>query len=41
MITFDAAVASFNGDHVIHFNHPPWRFDRNDPSTAFRKGVKR
>jgi hypothetical protein len=39
-ITFDAAVASFNGDHVIHFNHPPWRFDRNDPSTAFRKGVK-
>ncbi|HEX3069316.1 MAG TPA: hypothetical protein VHX14_12160 [Thermoanaerobaculia bacterium] len=39
-ITFDSAVASYNGDHVLHFNHPPWRFDRNDPSTAFRKGVK-
>jgi hypothetical protein len=33
-ITFDEAVASYNGDHVIHFNHPPWRDDRNDPSTV-------
>ncbi|HEY0160730.1 MAG TPA: hypothetical protein VGF28_25820 [Thermoanaerobaculia bacterium] len=32
-VTFDAAVASFNGDRVIHFNHPPWREDRNDPKT--------
>lgn len=39
-ITFDAAVASSNGDRVIHFNHPPWRNDRNDPSTAFRKERK-
>jgi hypothetical protein len=39
-ITFDAAVASVNGDRVIHFNHPPWRNDRNDPSTAFRKEMK-
>jgi hypothetical protein len=39
-ITFDAAVASCNGDRVIHFNHPPWRNDRNDPSTAFRKDGK-
>jgi len=21
---------------VIHFNHPTWRNDRNDPSTATR-----
>ena len=33
-MTFDAAVASVNGDRVIHFNHPPWRDDRNDPRTA-------
>lgn len=33
-MTFDAAVASYNGDHVVHFNHPPWRDDRNDPNTA-------
>jgi len=33
-MTFDAAVASTNGDRVIHFNHPPWRSDRNDPRTA-------
>jgi hypothetical protein len=35
-ITFDEAVASYNGDHVIHFNHPPWRDDRNDPSTVHK-----
>ncbi len=35
-ITFDRAVASYNGDHVIHFNHPTWRQDRNDPTTATR-----
>jgi hypothetical protein len=35
-LTFSAAVASYNGDHVIHFNHPAWRDDRNDPSTAHR-----
>jgi hypothetical protein len=35
-VTFDAAVASFNGDHVIHFNHPSWRNDRNDPRTAHK-----
>jgi hypothetical protein len=32
-LTFDEAVASLNGDRVIHFNHPPWREDRNDPKT--------
>jgi hypothetical protein len=33
-LTFDAAVVSYNGDHVLHFNHPPWRDDRNNPTTA-------
>jgi hypothetical protein len=37
-ITFHRAVASYNGDFVIHFNHPTWREDRNDPSTATRIG---
>jgi hypothetical protein len=41
-LTFDAAVASYNGDFVIHFNHPTWRNDRNDPATATRvDGCKR
>lgn len=31
---FDAAVVSYNGDHVFHPNHPPWRKDRNDPASA-------
>ncbi|MCO6428976.1 hypothetical protein [Nitrosomonas communis] len=35
-LTFDSAVASYNGDFVIHFNHPTWREDRNDPATATR-----
>ena len=35
-MTFDAAVASFNGDHVFHVNHPAWREDRNDPSTRVK-----
>ncbi|MGH8615986.1 MAG: hypothetical protein ACREYF_29240 [Gammaproteobacteria bacterium] len=35
-ITFDNAVVSYNGDFVIHFNHPTWRDDKNDPSTATR-----
>jgi hypothetical protein len=40
-ITFDKAVASYNGDFVIHFNHPSWREDRNDPSTATRVGERK
>jgi hypothetical protein len=32
-ITFDEAVASYNADRVLHFNHPAWRKDRNDPAT--------
>jgi hypothetical protein len=35
-LTFDNALASYNGDHVIHFHHPTWRADRNDPTTATR-----
>jgi hypothetical protein len=35
-IKFDTAAASYNGDHVIHFNHPTWRRDRNNPATATR-----
>jgi hypothetical protein len=35
-LTFDNAVVSYNGDFVIHFNHPTWRNDRNDPATATR-----
>jgi hypothetical protein len=36
-IVFDEAVASYNGDFVVHFHHPPWRRDRNDPSTTVRR----
>ncbi len=35
-IVFDRAAASHNGDAVIHFSHPTWRDDRNDPATATR-----
>jgi len=35
-LVFDNAVVSYNGDFVLHFNHPTWREDRNDPATATR-----
>lgn len=35
-MTFDNAIASHNGDFVLHFTHPTWRDDPNDPSTATR-----
>jgi hypothetical protein len=35
-IVFQEAVASYNGDCVIHFHHPLWRNDRNDPSSLAR-----
>jgi hypothetical protein len=35
-LVFDNAVASYNGDFVIHFHHPTWRENRNDPLTATR-----
>jgi hypothetical protein len=40
-LVFDNAVISYNGDHVIHFSHPTWRTDRNDPSTATRVDGRR
>jgi hypothetical protein len=33
-LTFSNGVISLNGDRVVHFNHPPWRDDRNDAATA-------
>ena len=36
ILTFENAVVSYNGDSVIHFNHPTWRANRNDSSTATR-----
>lgn len=33
-IVLDNAVASYNGDHVLHFSHPAWREDRNNPAMA-------
>jgi hypothetical protein len=35
-LVFREAVASHNGDCVVHFHHPPWRADRNDPSSLAR-----
>jgi hypothetical protein len=35
-LTFDDAVVSYNGDFVLHFSHPGWRDDKNDPATANR-----
>jgi hypothetical protein len=40
-LRFDDAVISYNGDFVIHFNHPTWREDRNDPATATRINGKK
>ena len=37
-ITFDEAAASYNGDFVIHFHHPEWRADLNDPSSLTGPG---
>ena len=40
-LTFDNAVVSYNGDFVIHFNHPTWRSDRNNPTTATRANERK
>src|SRR5437763_6890748 len=40
-LVFNDAVISYNGDAVIHFNHPTWREDRNDSSTATRVNGRR
>ena len=36
-IVFREAVASYNGDFVIHFHHAAWRNDRNNPGAVARK----
>lgn len=35
-LSFDNATVSYNGDFVIHFNHPTWRADVNNPASATR-----
>ncbi len=40
-VTFTNGVASYNGDFVIHFHHPGWRRDRNDPRSALRQNGKK
>jgi hypothetical protein len=40
-LVFDEAIVSYNGDFVIHFAHPTWRSDRNDPTTATRVGRRK
>lgn len=35
-LTFKKAVPSYNGDFVIHFHHPVWRNDPNQPSSVAR-----
>jgi hypothetical protein len=35
-LVFGEAVASYSGDFRIHFQHPPWRRNPNDPSTRVR-----
>ena len=37
-ITFEEAVASRSADYVIHFHHPKWRLDRNDPKSESGPG---
>ncbi len=39
-IVFDEAAASYNGDFVIHFAHPRWRNDRNDPQSIAREDLR-
>jgi hypothetical protein len=40
-LVFDNAVASYNGDFVLHFNHPTWREDPDAPGTATRVDGRR
>ena len=37
VLWFGIPIASYNGDFVIHFHHPHWREDRNDPATTARR----
>ena len=40
-LEFESAVASYNADFVLHFHHPTFRTDRNDPSTGTRVNGKK
>ncbi|NKL66285.1 hypothetical protein [Rhizobium leguminosarum] len=40
-LTFDEAVASYNADFVLHFPHPTWRGDKDDPATETRQNGKK
>jgi hypothetical protein len=40
-IEFVEAVASYNSDFVLHFQHPAWRTDVNEPETTVRRGGRR
>ncbi|MDB6174931.1 MAG: hypothetical protein JWL59_4242 [Chthoniobacteraceae bacterium] len=40
-ILFNKAAASHNGDFVVHFQHPVWRNDRNDPKSMARAELSR
>jgi hypothetical protein len=40
-VIFTDGVASYNGDFVVHFRHPTWRKDKNDPASSFRIGGKK
>lgn len=39
-ITFTEAAASYNGDFVIHFHHPPWRGNRNKSASVVRSNLR-
>src|SRR6185369_10558957 len=39
-LVFHEAAASYNGDFVIHFHHPVWRRDRNDPDSIARRDLR-
>lgn len=39
-LTFDQAMASYNGDFVVHFHHPVWRRDRNDSNSVARRNLR-
>jgi len=40
-VNFNNGAASYNGDFVIHFRHPTWRKDKNDPLTSMRREGKK
>jgi hypothetical protein len=39
-LTITEASASYNADFVIHFHHPVWRNDCNDPNSVARRKLR-